>query len=59
MSFVPMAKFQFLAQFPPSRLPTQSFLVLYSFCANLQHLFIIIIIIIIIIMQALFQNNCM
>ena len=37
ISFVRMIKFKLLAQFPVDHLPTQSCLVLYSFCANLLH----------------------
>ena len=36
-----MIKFEFLAQFPMTTHPNQSCLVLYSFCTNLLHLFII------------------
>ena len=37
ISFVTMIKFQFLAQFSVDIFPTQSCLVLYSFCATLLH----------------------
>ena len=34
VTFVRMVKFQFLAQFAVEKLPYQSCLILYSFCAN-------------------------